>query len=127
MAARERVIGRGDALIDGGPGLRFAVAGRAGVAIAAFAIRYRGQVHAYTNRCAHQDIELDWIPGAFFDARGEHLVCAMHGAMYAPESGRCVGGPCRGGQLARIPVRERSADGAIVVDDPLSEATATIV
>jgi len=116
MAARERVIGAGAALVDGGPGLRFAV-GPAGAALPAFAIRYRGRVHAYANRCAHQDIELDWLPGAFFDADGNHLVCAMHGALYAPDTGLCVDGPCRGARLTRIPVRERAADGALILGD----------
>jgi len=116
MAARERVIAERGSLADGGPGLRFAV-GKAGAEVSAFVVRYRGRVHAYVNSCAHQDIELDWLPGAFFDAEGEHLVCAMHGARYAPDTGRCVDGPCHGGRLARIPVHERAEDGAVVIGD----------
>jgi nitrite reductase/ring-hydroxylating ferredoxin subunit len=115
MAARERVIGASAGLVDGGPGFRFAVGAPAGAEIAAFAIGFRGRVHACVNSRAHQDVELDWIPGAFFDAQGEHLVCATHGALYAPDSGCCVDGPCRGAQLTRMLVYERGVNGAIVV------------
>jgi nitrite reductase/ring-hydroxylating ferredoxin subunit len=119
MARRERVIGDAAALADGGEGIRFTVRAASGP-IAAFAIRYRGAVHAYVNTCAHEQAELDWLPGAFFDADGEKLVCSLHGARYEPRTGRCAGGPCRGRALARVPIRVR-ADGAIVVRDPPEE------
>ena len=122
MAARERVIGAGATLVNGGPGLRFSI-GPAGAELPAFAVRYHGKVHAYANRCAHQDIELDWLPGVFFDAEGSHLVCAMHGALYAPDTGLCVDGPCRGAWLTRIPVRERAADGAIILGNAFDPPT----
>jgi nitrite reductase/ring-hydroxylating ferredoxin subunit len=85
--------------------------------VPAFAIRHRGIVHAYRNVCAHQQVELDWLPGAFFDAGGETLVCSLYGAHYRPDTGRCVGGPCGKGGLARVAIRVRD-DGAIVVCDP---------
>ena len=62
----------------------------------AFAVRYQGQVHAYINRCSHVALELDWQPGKVFDASGCYLVCANHGAIFAPDSGACLGGPGRG-------------------------------
>jgi len=113
MVARERVIGTLADLTDGGDGLRFTVRAATGD-VPAFAIRYRGAVHAYLNVCAHQHIELDWLPGAFFDADGETLVCSLHGAHYEPDSGRCVAGPCVGASLTRVPIHVRG-DGAIVV------------
>jgi nitrite reductase/ring-hydroxylating ferredoxin subunit len=72
----------------------------------AFAIRWKGQAHAYLNRCSHVAMELDWQPGRFLDAAGEWIVCASHGAVYAPDTGRCAGGPCRGG-LVKITLTER--------------------
>jgi nitrite reductase/ring-hydroxylating ferredoxin subunit len=113
MAARERVIGRASDLEDGGPGIRFVVSLAAGP-LPAFAIRHRGAVHAYLNVCAHQELELDWVPGAFFDAAGTMLVCAAHGAVYEPDTGRCVAGPCTGEFLVKLPVHER-IDGTIVI------------
>jgi nitrite reductase/ring-hydroxylating ferredoxin subunit len=114
MAAHERVIAAGADLVDGGPGVRFTFE-RDGRELAGFAIRYDGQVHAYANDCAHRAVELDWLPGAFFDAAGAHLVCSMHGALYEPHTGRCVAGPCAGASLARLPVRERGEYGNVVL------------
>lgn len=94
-------------LVDGGPGLRFEVV-KGASAQAAFAVRHRGRVHAYINRCAHVGVELDWEPGAFFDASKLYLICATHGARYAPESGRCFAGPCKGGALEPVAVEERA-------------------
>lgn len=110
------MIGRAAGLADGGPGIRFTVPHGADL-LPAFAIRHRGVVHAYLNVCAHQELELDWMPGAFFDAGGTLLICAAHGALYEPDTGRCIGGPCVGASLIRLPVRER-ADGTIVIEEP---------
>jgi nitrite reductase/ring-hydroxylating ferredoxin subunit len=73
--------------------------------IAAFAVRYQGQVHAYLNQCSHVPMEMDYQPNKFFDSTGHWLMCATHGAMYAPQSGRCRMGPCRGG-LVKIDLSE---------------------
>jgi nitrite reductase/ring-hydroxylating ferredoxin subunit len=105
MAAAERLICASGALADSGDGVRFEVA-HAGVQVPAFAVRYDGRVHAYLNRCAHMPMELDWKPGRFFDAEGLLLVCSTHGAVYSPDTGACLGGPCAGG-LVRLDVEER--------------------
>mgnify|MGYP005846348365 CR=1 FL=1 len=94
-----------DRLTDGGRGVRFTVRHH-GALVSAFAIRYQGSVYAYFNRCAHKLTELDWEPGEFFDAERHYLVCATHGALYQPDSGLCVAGPCRGATLVRLQVRE---------------------
>lgn len=112
MAAHERLICDGLALVEGGAGIRFEVDGEEGK-VPAFAIRFDGQVHAYLNRCGHIPVELDWQPGKFFDFSGLYLICAVHGALYAPESGHCMGGRCEGRGLVRVPVVER--DGAVYV------------
>ncbi len=70
-----------------------------------FAVRYAGQVHAYLNRCAHVPMEMDYLPNQFFDSTGHWLMCATHGAMYDPSSGKCRAGPCRGG-LVKIALTE---------------------
>jgi len=101
----ERPLCAADDLIDGGEGLRFEVTYRGEVA-PAFAIRFRSRVHAYLNRCAHVPVEIDWQPRQFFDYSGLYLVCAIHGALYFPESGRCAGGRCNGKGLTVVPVTE---------------------
>jgi len=117
MAGDERVAGlvcASASLADGGSGVRFSVT-RDGKTEPAFVIRFRGQVHAYVNECRHQRSELDWQPGEFFDHAKLYLVCATHGALYAPDTGLCVAGPCRGARLPTLPVRER--DGNIFCDE----------
>jgi nitrite reductase/ring-hydroxylating ferredoxin subunit len=101
-------------LEEGGPGVRFEfeIDGRN---LPAFAVRHGGVARAYLNRCAHVAMELDWLPGAFFDAEQTLLMCSTHGALYAPGSGRCVGGPCVGhGGLEPLVLIER--EGAVYCD-----------
>lgn len=98
-----------DALRDGGDAVPFDVRWR-GQTCRAFAVRYRGQVYAYLNRCSHVGLELDWLPNRVFDATATLLVCAAHGALFDPASGRCVGGPGRG-PLLSVAVRE---EGGVV-------------
>lgn len=110
MAETERLICASTALVEGGDGVRFQV-DQWGKAVPAFAIRFRERVYAYLNQCSHVPVELDWDNGRFFDSSGLYLICATHGAMYAPESGFCVGGKCKGKRLTSLPVIER--DGSI--------------
>jgi nitrite reductase/ring-hydroxylating ferredoxin subunit len=96
-------------LVDAGPAVPFDVV-YGGQTCRAFAIRYHGQVHAYLNRCTHVAMELDWQPNQVFDDSGRWLLCGTHGAAYEPDSGKCAGGPCRGG-LVKIELSER--DGVV--------------
>ena len=101
-----RVICPATTLRDGESGVRFTVE-RQGLELPAFVIRHQGRVHAYLNRCAHVPTELDWTPGEFFDADRRYLICGTHGALYAPDTGRCVGGRCHGRGLVAVAVEER--------------------
>ena len=78
--------------------------------VRAFALRFDGEVRAYLNRCVHVPTELDWQPGEFLDAEREFIVCSIHGAHYAPASGRCAGGPCGRGRLTAIAVSESEGE-----------------
>lgn len=71
----------------------------------AFVVRHDGQVQAYLNRCSHVPMEMDFQANRFFDVTGRWLICSTHGALYSPQTGACVGGPCRGG-LIKIAVSE---------------------
>ena len=64
-----------------------------------------GRFYAYVNQCIHAGTPLDWWPNEFFTDDGRLLICATHGALYEPETGRCAGGPCSGGSLYGLPVR----------------------
>ncbi len=98
------------ALVNGAQAVPFDVE-YGGQSTRAFAVRFEGQPHAYLNRCTHVAMELDWQPNQVFDASGQWLLCATHGAAYAPATGECAGGPCRGG-LVKIALVE---EGGIVL------------
>ena len=108
---RERLICASSELADGGKGVRFAVKlEHVSETTPAFIIRHRGKAHAYLNRCAHVGVEMDWMEGEFFDDSGLYLICSTHGATYAPESGYCTGGPCKGKSLQRLKIEERGGN-----------------
>ena len=91
-------------LLEGGLAVPFDVV-YAGQTCRAFAVRFEGVAQAYLNRCSHVAMELDFQPNRVFDSSGRWLMCATHGAEYNPETGDCVGGPCRGG-LVKIALSE---------------------
>ena len=96
-------------LAEGGQAVPFDVV-YAGQTCRAFAVRFNGVAHAYLNRCTHVAMELDWQPNRVFDASGQWLLCASHGAAYLPDTGQCAGGPCQGG-LVKIQLVD---DGGVV-------------
>lgn len=96
-------------LRDSGSGVPFEVR-YLGQSCAAFAVRYQGLVHAYLNRCSHVPMELDYQPNQFFDSTGHWLICSTHGATYAPQTGQCRMGPCRG---ALVCIEVTEADGVV--------------
>jgi len=117
VADASRLICPSDAVAEGGLGVRFEVE-YFGEPAPAFVVRAGGRAVGYLNRCAHVAMELDWLPGRFFDDAGRDLICSTHGAVYAATSGQCLGGPCGGAPLVRLRIEER--DGGIYfsgVDD----------
>ena len=78
-----------------------------------FAVRKRGEIHLYLNRCPHLGIPLDWEPDSFLDAEGLYIRCANHGAIFAIDTGNCIMGPCLGDALWALDFRIE--DGAIMI------------
>ncbi len=72
--------------------------------------------HAYLNECRHLPIPLDAGSGHVWNAEQTHLMCSTHGAMYRPEDGYCVAGPCAGASLVRLPI-EIEGTKVFVVDN----------
>lgn len=93
-----------------GDGVRFRIR-LDGIEHDAFAVRWRGTVRGYVNRCRHQSLTLDFGDAHFFDDAFDALVCCHHGARYRPDDGVCVDGPCRGARLTGLLMEER--DGAL--------------
>ena len=105
MAGGEKLICASEALVEGRTGVRFALVSRGGEE-KGFAVRYDGKACAFVNSCPHLGTELDWQPGEFFEESGLYLVCATHGALFEPDTGRCIAGPCQGMRLEALAVEE---------------------
>jgi len=73
-----------------------------------FGVRRQGRVYLYRNRCPHRGITLNWQPDAFLDPSAQLIACVHHGALFAPESGECITGPCEGDALQALGCREDS-------------------
>lgn len=110
MAEELQPICASNDLEEGGKGVRFETEVE-GETVPAFVVRFNGRVCAYINRCAHVPIEMDWMEGEFFDDAGLYLICSTHGAIYEPDTGHCLGGPCAGSRLTPLPVVEK--DGQV--------------
>jgi len=108
MAEDRTLICASSELGEGAKGVRFDL-DVAGKRWPAFLVRYDSKPRCWLNQCPHLGTELDWQPGEFFDESGLYLICATHGAVFMPDTGDCVGGPCKGQRLARVPVEERDA------------------
>lgn len=85
-----------------------------------FVVHHGAGLAAWVNRCAHLGTPLDLWPNEFLSADGEALVCATHGALYHPLSGRCLAGPCAGRGLTALPVRVEG--DRVVVECPEAPA-----
>ena len=53
----------------------------------------------------------------FVGEDGRHLVCSRHGAVFTPETGLCVEGPCPGASLERLPVSRMGGRVIVVMPD----------
>jgi nitrite reductase/ring-hydroxylating ferredoxin subunit len=86
-----------------------------------FVVNHDGGYYAYVNRCAHVGTPLDLWPNEFLSEDGRTIICATHGALYEPASGRCTAGPCEGDALAPLPLRRDGND--IVVAWPVEASS----
>ena len=77
---------------------------RDGAATRIFLVNWDGVVHGYVNSCPHVGTPLDWLPDRFLSPDDAWVMCATHGALFRPEDGYCVFGPCAGLSLARVPL-----------------------
>jgi nitrite reductase/ring-hydroxylating ferredoxin subunit len=124
MARGERLICASEAIPESGKGVRFMLRDGAEEE-KGFAIRHHGAVCAFVNRCPHLGTELDWQPGEFFEESGLYLQCSTHGAIFEPDSGFCVAGPCHGASLEPLQVREQDGQVFLLHDTTPSIKTKT--
>ena len=77
-----------------------------------FIIKHEEQFHAYQNQCPHLGIPLNWQPDDFMSMDNMHIQCSTHGALFQPEDGYCIVGPCSGQSLTKLKLEYRK-DGEL--------------
>ncbi len=82
---------------------------------AVFVVLDGDSVRGYIDRCPHRGTPLAWMPDNYLDSRGEHLICATHGALFRIGDGRCIAGPCQGDALEPIAIKV-SGDTVMLVE-----------
>ena len=80
-----------------------------------FAVRKKGEIYVYWNRCPHIGTPLEWEEDKFLDADNALIQCATHGALFQIDNGKCLVGPCRGKHLK--PVAFELADGVVSIPE----------
>lgn len=85
------------------PGVREFEAGEGDRPFRGLVVQVEGRVFAYANVCPHKQHALNgvddglWVPGQRL------LRCSSHEALFDPESGLCLVGPCAGRALTPLP------------------------
>lgn len=69
-----------------------------------FLVRRGEDVFGYVDRCPHMGFPLAQQLDHYLAPGGEQIACSWHGALFHPENGRCLGGPCLGQSLTPWPV-----------------------
>jgi nitrite reductase/ring-hydroxylating ferredoxin subunit len=96
-----------------------------------FVARVDGLWRGWANVCRHRGVPLDFnAPDAEAAGAGAgearlapmaqdrfHLVCHSHGALYRPDDGACISGPCPGAKLHEVAVVEEGARIGLEIPD----------
>jgi nitrite reductase/ring-hydroxylating ferredoxin subunit len=76
-------------------------------------VNHDGGYHAYVNSWPHVGTPLDLWENEFLTEDARLIICATHGAIFEPDTGRCISGPCAGDALTVLPLR-RDGDDIVV-------------
>ena len=83
---------------------------------ALFAVRRGDNVFVYRNSCPHTGLPLNWAPDQFFNLEKTYIQCSVHAAIFQPDTGYCVAGPCSGDSLESI--SSKVTDGTVTIRLP---------
>jgi nitrite reductase/ring-hydroxylating ferredoxin subunit len=122
-AGAERIACRLDELAD--PGAKEFVVGEGDWPFRGIVVRRAATVYAYANVCPHKGHPLNLAADDFLvsvPGGGQMLRCASHGALFVPENGLCLLGPCSGHSLR--PLACRVDGGNVLVRCPDAQVTA---
>jgi nitrite reductase/ring-hydroxylating ferredoxin subunit len=72
---------------------------------AGFVVRLEDSVRGFIDSCPHAGWPMGGIDGGYLTRDQRHILCGGHAALFRPDDGVCVAGPCAGDRLAPWPVR----------------------
>lgn len=84
------------------PGAREFLAGDGDWPFRGFVVHLDGSLRAFANVCPHKRFPLNLADDEFLVPGQKLLRCASHGALFEPDQGLCVFGPCAGRHLERL-------------------------
>ncbi len=79
----------------------------------AFVIRFENQIRAYLNLCPHAGEPIAEKNQSAFNSDKRYLICREHFALFDPDTGKCVSGPCPIADLYKISIVQQ--EGMICV------------
>jgi nitrite reductase/ring-hydroxylating ferredoxin subunit len=94
------------------PGAKGFVFRRDQALFAGFVLRRGEDLIGYIDRCPHAGTPLAMLPDRYLTREGDLILCSTHGALFRPEDGLCIAGPCAGRALWPWPVA--AVDGAVI-------------
>ncbi|HEY7905989.1 MAG TPA: Rieske 2Fe-2S domain-containing protein [Wenzhouxiangella sp.] len=68
--------------------------------------RHQGKPKAWFNVCPHLGRPLNVAPNRFLVDEHNQLICCVHGAVFEPNQGKCVSGPCLNAHLKAVAIEE---------------------
>ncbi len=69
-----------------------------------FIVRHGGAVRGWIDRCPHLGLPLTLGDDRYLTRQGDLILCCSHGALFRPDTGACLSGPCAGQALKPWPV-----------------------
>jgi nitrite reductase/ring-hydroxylating ferredoxin subunit len=69
-----------------------------------FVVRRGEAATGFVDRCPHAGLPLAQELDRYLTRDGALILCSWHGALFRPDDGFCVGGPCAGRSLEPWPV-----------------------
>jgi nitrite reductase/ring-hydroxylating ferredoxin subunit len=81
------------------PGAKGFVFRRDQALFAGFVVRRGDELIGYIDRCPHAGTPLAMMPDRYLTREGDLILCSTHGALFRPEDGLCLAGPCVGRSL----------------------------
>lgn len=102
----------------GDPGAREFFSGKGNWPYRGFVVQLNGELRAYANVCPHKRHPLNIDDDDFLAPKLRLLRCSSHGALFEPETGLCVHGPCAGRSLSSLECWVEGGD--VLVRAPVS-------